>query len=200
MPSDEVKAFRKQVEKIRLALNAKTELVWTDVTNPGIMWEFAQLRRTDGLEISFQEAGKDRIEVSGVWPRNSKGAVITIGEPITTITVGRNRGPDEIAKEIYRRLLPEFQIQHEKALKQIESTDAIERRTNDTAAAVRGILNAKEYGSPTRFVRYRGTGGLRVTGRVSVEDVHVEIDGTLDAMRPVLEAIARANGGSRSAA
>src|SRR5690349_24873057 len=64
----------------------------------------AKLEGPDGLSLLLNMSTRGKVEISGFMPANPDGGRF----PNTHIGVSRDRGPEAIAREITRRLLPPY--------------------------------------------------------------------------------------------
>jgi len=79
---------------------------------------------------------------SGVYPRHADGSWVDICEypkvPSPEISFSISKTPEQIAKDIQRRLWPEYIARLEKVRARIASTNDYNIRTNNTLAAILG--------------------------------------------------------------
>lgn len=83
-------------------------------------WRRRQLSHEDGRRLTFyaEQNGKGtRIGVSGSWPQTGSGSQLTpryclrdseIADKTTEITVSGEKTPEQIARDVARRLLPDY--------------------------------------------------------------------------------------------
>lgn len=83
-------------------------------------WRLRQLHHADGRFLYFSADGL-RIKVSCGWPQTAGGEQLTprynlrnqeVDGRTTSITVSRDKSPEQIAKDIARRLLPDYTVLH----------------------------------------------------------------------------------------
>lgn len=81
-------------------------------------------------------------KASGVYPRHADGSWVDVNEypkaPSPEISFSISKTPGQIAKDIQRRLWPEYIARLEKVRARIASTNDYDTRTNNTLAAILG--------------------------------------------------------------
>lgn len=86
-----------------------------------------------------------RCACSGVYPRNADGSYCDVSEyvngskvPAPLIAFSITKTPEQIAKDIQKRFLPDYIARLEKVRARIASTNDYDTRTNNTLAAILG--------------------------------------------------------------
>lgn len=146
-----------------------------------------RIRRADGAQLWIHGEGwthqAGRIEIHGDYPRGPGNEVIYLDHQdrqrgmSTRITVAESRGPKVIAREIARRLLPDYLERLERVRERVARDDEHEARRRRFRGELAGILGAT--GQLLREERggelYVNTDAAYVMARVD-SDGHVTFD------------------------
>jgi hypothetical protein len=101
---------------------------WSVDTESELSWG-EKLRGPDGLSLLLDMSNLDRLEISGYMPRDPNGGKFHD----TRIGVSRSRGPEVIAREINKRLLPIYRAQLAHARSVLAGREAAHARRKDRA-------------------------------------------------------------------
>jgi hypothetical protein len=189
--ADRRKVTRELAEAIALALSSESE-VWTvkpDYDGHGeIISE--QLKGLYHLGLHLLWRDYERIEINGAYNFTAQGLSMHLPSSYSgdrqkaEITVARRRPAEVIAKEIRRRLMPQYLHNLEYALKGKEASDKWKANTRDKLAKVRAALEqlgiekiwyAEDNDGTGRQVQASGFHHLRVENR-SDDKVLVEFE------------------------
>ncbi len=106
-----------------IAIGAALKMSVTFGTDEDMRWnKWAHFIGSDGQEIRVQNGDyktKGRFDFSGCFPRNERGEYQHYGTaPSITVTV--EKSPEQIARDIERRLMPEYLLKLKKTQNQVE--------------------------------------------------------------------------------
>jgi hypothetical protein len=119
---------------VNIAHLLSTNELWTFTPDKDASWT-VHIDRADGakLYLHFESSKgyelKDRVSISGSLNIGRNGAFVTVyegGQRLSpgSITVALSRGPEAIAKEITRRLLPEYLRVYALAMAKLQADNA----------------------------------------------------------------------------
>ena len=100
-----------------------------------------------------------KIRVSADLPKDAKGEIPYVegygqlGKRMPAINVSFDKTPQQIAKEIERRLMPEYMDILMKALSRIASSDAYHSKTEDFAEQIAKLVGVEAKGNKVDFYR-----------------------------------------------
>jgi hypothetical protein len=140
-----------------------------------------------------------KIHVSSDLPKNAKGETpyVTgygqLGKRMPSINVSFDKTPQQIAKDIERRLLPEYLPVLEKAVEQIADSDAYYNKTESFAEEIARIVGVEAKGNTVDFYRskYPVFGEKHGKAEVHDDEVSLELRLTYEMMKDVLEFLIR---------
>lgn len=104
---------------------------------------FTELARADGATIMVcvdRWIPKGRVEFSGRWPRFADGSQYHDSKPIPRISCSASRGAKVLAREITRRLLPDYEAAYAEAIAYVRQHDAAADEAGNVAARLVSAL------------------------------------------------------------
>lgn len=140
----------------------------------------AAIKSADGREIHISRSTypvKDRFTIDGAYPLNAKGEQIWLGHGTSqpSITVAQTKNAQQIAKEILRRFLPDYEAHRAKVQERVNQDnqhfDYVEhakRLLTEVGCSFRDDFAQMEGGLPRDFPGY---GRVQVNG--STVDLHL---------------------------
>jgi hypothetical protein len=142
------------------------------------------------LYISSTWAGKDKLYISGSeWGVVPKSDKVPYGIKMPSIQVSDTKTPEQIARDIKRRLLPEYApvltTLKQKYQEQIDYAAALVASKEEVLAIAGGSKNKREY-QPEMQYYYNGP-GIEVTSPDSIRVNYLYL--TVDQYRRMKEAI-----------
>lgn len=159
--------FRTLIDDVASALGDG----WShEATDENIRYGFTHLAGPNGARLSighdrYRSGGK--LEISGAYPDNQ-----VYGLPTIKIGVGETRGAAVIAKEISRRVLPDYLVELERVVadnaRRGANADARRVLATELAAVVGGRIDGDDRSARTSVRTYR-------SGSISFE---IDYDGT----------------------
>jgi hypothetical protein len=145
-----------------------------------------------------------KIHVSSDLPKNAKGETPYVsgygqlGKRMPSINVSFDKTPQQIAKNIERRLLPEYLSILEKAVKQIADSDAYYNKTENFAKEIAQVIGVEAQGNKVDFYRSEPASRdpkkvLKMRGEIEVHDDEVSLNLRLsyEVTKDVLEFLIR---------
>jgi len=139
------------------------------------------------LGRNFREA--DRAVVRGNLPKANDGKTRPYGESGPTITVGVNRSGEAVAKDIQRRLMPDYDKVWAKGMQWVMEANAFDAAQETNVKMLAGILGA-EVRKNGEFYRY--TKQYTVSGRVGDKEASLDIHNIpLDKAKAILQVLAQ---------
>lgn len=175
----EIQEFKTKAEAIGAALKMSV----TFASDEDMRWnKRAHLKTIDGEEIRVENGDyktKGRFSFHGCYPRNEKGEHMHYG-PSVSITVAAEKTAEQIAKDVERRLMPEYRAELKKAQEQAESSNRYHRARHENLKKIAdhlGIGLTSWDGNKNEFI-FPNLSGIRKIepygeGTVRLEDVEV---------------------------
>lgn len=138
---------------------------------------YAILKNDNGKSISFfYDVRKKRVEINPVWLRGEHNEILPYRERCDSITVSAEKPAEKIAKDIQRRLLPDYDAAFERGRVEKESQDRSSKSRNETIAKVEAILETKKSTHSDNTVHaYHRANSSSVDCRVSYDGSSVEL-------------------------
>lgn len=137
---------------------------------------YCNLTGQDKRKLYLEVIGP-RLVISGCYPRasGSLGEYVLSGENLPRITVSLDRHPGQIAKEITRRLLPEYEEYYQLALSRIASREAYQDKTNESLDKLVEVIGVRlPHMTEETYINQDGLyGGFRVCG----DSISLKING-----------------------
>ncbi len=166
-------SLRQLSEDIAKALgNGWTRSTRYDNEEPaGHDWRARLENGEESLFLSNTWAGKGKLHISGTYPdKVQHDTAQRVGHP-SSINVTITKSAEQIAKDITRRLLPEYREMLAKALKQHADDVAFKNGTEETKKEVAKIINGRlrdgsdtVHGAGNIDVQVSSPTSLRLTG------------------------------------
>jgi hypothetical protein len=123
-----------------------------------------------------------KIHVSTVLPKDAKGEIPYVegygqfGKRMPSINVSFDKTPEQIAKEIERRLMPEYMDVLMKALTRIASSDSYHSKTEGFAEQIAKLVGVEAKGNKVDFYRSPHPLLNETISRAEVHDDDVELE------------------------
>lgn len=162
-------------------------------------WHHVSMNARKGNEsLHFSSGGyllKDRIKISGNFPRARKGEYFdpyVPGEKRHEITVSIRKTPEQIARDIERRFLPHYQELLKKVLERIARMDEYDGICARNLERVKGKKPTEEEKEKKRLWL---EGPISCEVQVTDEDATIELRSVpIEVARKVLELVEKAEG------
>ncbi len=126
----EIQEFKTKVEAIGAILNMSV----TFASEEDMRWtKWAHLTGGDGQDIMIEigdHKTKERFSLTGCFPRDNQGNYLHYGSS-RSITVAAEKSPEQIARDIEKRLIPEYLVELKKALDQVETSNRYHRARHE---------------------------------------------------------------------
>jgi hypothetical protein len=160
----------------------------------------AEMESPAGWKLFFNpgwQGGYDKLSIASSWPRDDEGRQVeaSYDSKIPRINVSISRRADEIAKEIRRRLIPEWEPLWHKAVARIESGRKHENATRQNALALAKIVGVapSEVDKNGNFSLYRSEAFPESLSdiQVSGENVRLDLRCELAEAKEILSALVR---------
>ena len=123
-----------------------------------------------------------KIHVSADLPKDAKGEIPYVegygqfGKRMPSINTSFNKTPEQIAKEIERRLMPEYMDILMKALSRIASSDSYHNKTEGFAEQIAKLVGVEAKGNKVNFYRSRHPVLNETISRAEVHEDDVELE------------------------
>ena len=123
-----------------------------------------------------------KIHVSADLPKDTKGEIPYVegygqfGKRMPSINTSFNKTPEQIAKEIERRLMPEYMDILMKALSRIASSDSYHNKTEGFAEQIAKLVGVEAKGNKVNFYRSRHPVLNETISRAEVHEDDVELE------------------------
>ena len=123
-----------------------------------------------------------KIHVSADLPKDAKGEIPYVegygqfGKRMPSINTSFNKTPEQIAKEIERRLMPEYMDILMKALSKIASSDSYHNKTEGFAEQIAKLVGVEAKGNKVNFYRSRHPVLNETISRAEVHEDDVELE------------------------
>jgi hypothetical protein len=149
------------------------------------------LTKPDGSGLFIDLRERNKFKISGIWPHGEGNSYVPDKRPI--IGLSRDRGNDDIRKQVERRLLPEYEPLYKQmvAKKEEDERTTIKRRAvvKEFCEMTHSAYDAERY--PDRvFPRSKGISSVKVSH--SGKEVSLELSYLpLDVARQVLALVER---------
>jgi hypothetical protein len=184
-----------RLEKIapRVAYLLGYELVDRDDTH------IAELLSPVGYRIFLNpgwQGGYDKLSIGAAWPLDDERRQVTSSydASIPRINVSFTRKPEDIAKEIQRRFLPEWEPLWQKAMARLESSRSHEHSTKSNAVQLAEIVGVdpSEVDRGGKFSLYRSSifpesiSDVKVSGDSVTLELHTDVEGAKEILRSLV--------------
>ena len=123
-----------------------------------------------------------KIHVSADLPKDAKGEIPYVegygqfGKRMPSINTSFNKTPEQIAKEIERRLMPEYMDILMKALSRIASSDSYHNKTEGFAEQIAKLVGVEAKGNKVDFYRSPHPVLNETISRAEVHEDDVELE------------------------
>jgi len=166
-------------EKTRTLILAVCKILkFTPVEKKDDSWHYVYMDAKKGEEsIHFSSGGyqmKDRIRISGSFPRTEKGESVDpyrYGEKRHEITVSLAKTPQQIARDIERRFLPRYRELFGGVVERVNKSNQYARTCAKNLEAIKG-KPLTEYEMKERTWRFSGS----VLGEVWVDNESARVE------------------------
>lgn len=152
--------FKSILPRVARSLREMTGNIWGVRHNPDDYAPGGMLHdTTSGMELYVQNAAYNKptlMHVSAVAPKDKRGEVPhVVYNRRPSINVSLAKTPEQVAADVARRLLPEWQPLYEQALAQIREKDEGVRLTTSIASELARIGGGKADGTEVSFYHSR---------------------------------------------
>jgi hypothetical protein len=160
----EPKEFRDKVNQIGIILSMTIEFP----PDEDMKWHRWAYLKKDYQSIRISNGDENKLHISGDFPKSIKGESSRYGEPID-INVSTSKTPEQIAREIEKRLLPIYLPELKKAVNQVNQTNIYhqKRQKNIQKMAEYFGVEFKEDKEPS----------IWVYGKINGLDSHIKAQG-----------------------
>jgi hypothetical protein len=155
---------------------------WDIIPNPEEWPMGAHLVDHDIHASLYFNHHEGKIHVSGDLPKDAKGEIPYVegygqlGKRMPSINASFNKTPEQIAKDIERRLMPEYMDILMKALSRIASSDSYHSKTEGFAGQIAKIVGVEAKGNKVDFYRSSHPVFSETISRAEVHDDDVELE------------------------
>ena len=155
---------------------------WEIIPNPEEWPMGAHLVDPEAHANLYFNHHEGKIHVSADLPKDTKGEIPYVegygqfGKRMPSINTSFNKTPEQIAKEIERRLMPEYMDILMKALSKIASSDSYHNKTEGFAEQIAKLVGVEAKGNKVNFYRSRHPVLNETISRAEVHEDDVELE------------------------
>jgi hypothetical protein len=155
---------------------------WEIIPNPEEWPMGAHLVDPEAHANLYFNHHEGKIHVSTDLPKDTKGEIPYVegygqfGKRMPSINTSFNKTPEQIAKEIERRLMPEYMDILMKALSRIASSDSYHNKTEGFAEQIAKLVGVEAKGNKVNFYRSRHPVLNETISRAEVHEDDVELE------------------------
>ena len=155
---------------------------WEIIPNPDDWPMGAHLVDHDLHADLYFNHHEGKIHVSSDLPKDAKGEIPYVegygqlGKRMPSINTSFNKSPEQIAKDIERRLMPEYMDILMKALSRIASSDAYHSKTEGFAGQIAKLVGVEAKGNKVDFYRSPHPVLNETISRAEVHEDDVELE------------------------
>ena len=155
---------------------------WEIIPNPEDWAMGARLVDPDLHASLYFNHHEGKIHVSCDLPKDAKGEIPYVegygqfGKRMPSINTSFNKSPEQIAKDIERRLMPEYLDILMKALSRIASSDAYHSKTEGFAGQIAKLVGVEAKGNKVDFYRSPHPVLNETISRAEVHEDDVELE------------------------
>jgi hypothetical protein len=155
---------------------------WEIIPNPDDWPMGAHLVDHDLHADLYFNHHEGKIHVSSDLPKDAKGEIPYVegygqlGKRMPSINTSFNKSPEQIAKDIVRRLMPEYMDILMKALSRIASSDAYHSKTEGFAGQIAKLVGVEAKGNKVDFYRSPHPVLNETISRAEVHEDDVELE------------------------